>query len=252
MVESLIDDAEAEAAKATGAATDPGGLTFEFARIWENSNQAEENEKDSGVDTDFWAQMIAKAQEEKEKAAAQEVAASGRGALRKAKAIVVRHRRHFKAFTDIAGQTTYQQLLEDSPEKKKHRKSKSQDSDKEYTFKGVESSPSPSEAEPESTFDVPGDLGEISSDIPTSSKARPSTGSRNHKQVQKREPVCSLCDAHHGENECNAIQTLEGSRRLRLLLLAGNDSTEEKVSLFIWENTIYKHVFSPGTSPILP
>jgi len=64
------------------------GLTFEFAQIWENSNQAEEN-NDAEVDTGFWAQMIARAQEEKEQVAAQEAAESGRGAKRRAKAAVV-------------------------------------------------------------------------------------------------------------------------------------------------------------------
>lgn len=91
MVQSVIDDAEAEAAKAIDAKTESAGLTFEFAQIWENSNQTGDSGEASGVDVDFWAQMIAKAQEEKEKAAAQEVAATGRGAQRKAKAIVVRH-----------------------------------------------------------------------------------------------------------------------------------------------------------------
>lgn len=89
MIESLIDDAEVEAAKAKDEKTESAGLTFEFAQIWENTNQAGDNEEANDVDVDFWAQMIAKAQEEKEKAAAQEVAASGRGAQRKAKAIVV-------------------------------------------------------------------------------------------------------------------------------------------------------------------
>lgn len=88
-VESLIQEAEIEAAKAKDTKTESTGMTFEFAQIWENSNQTGANEDAGEVDKDFWTQMIAKAQEEKEKAAAQEVAATGRGAQRRAKAIVV-------------------------------------------------------------------------------------------------------------------------------------------------------------------
>ena len=83
----MIENAIHEASKPKETVAESSGLTFEFAQIWESSNQAEEGKE--LVDTDFWAKMIAQAQEEKEKMAAQEVAESGRGAKRRAKAAVV-------------------------------------------------------------------------------------------------------------------------------------------------------------------
>jgi chromodomain-helicase-DNA-binding protein 4 len=87
-IDLMIENAIQEASKPKETVTEASGLTFEFAQIWESSNPAEEG-NELEVDSDFWAKMIAQAQEEKEKMAAQEVAESGRGAKRRAKAAVV-------------------------------------------------------------------------------------------------------------------------------------------------------------------
>jgi chromodomain-helicase-DNA-binding protein 4 len=87
-IDLMIGNAIQEASKPKETVTESSGLTFEFAQIWESSKQAEEG-NELEVDTDFWAKMIAQAQEEKERTAAQEVAESGRGAKRRAKAAVV-------------------------------------------------------------------------------------------------------------------------------------------------------------------
>jgi hypothetical protein len=86
----MIENAIQEASKPKETIAESSVLTFEFAKIWESSNQEEEG-NEIEVDTDFWAKMMAQAQEEKERLAAQEVAESGRGAKRRAKAAVVCH-----------------------------------------------------------------------------------------------------------------------------------------------------------------
>lgn len=56
-------------------------MKFEFAQMWETSNPADE---EGEGDTDFWAKMIAEAQDEKERLAAEEGENMGRGARRRA------------------------------------------------------------------------------------------------------------------------------------------------------------------------
>lgn len=87
-VDQLIENAIREASKPKSDIPESSGLSFEFAQIWESSTPMDEGNELEG-DGDFWSKMIAKAQEEKEKIAAQEVAKSGRGAQRRAKAAVV-------------------------------------------------------------------------------------------------------------------------------------------------------------------
>ncbi|CCA67695.1 probable CHD1-transcriptional regulator [Serendipita indica DSM 11827] len=117
-VDNLIENAE-EAAKPRAPTTESIGTIFEFAQVWESANT---EEGDENLDTDFWSTMIAKVQEEKETAAAQEVVASGRGGKRAAKAAVQK----------------YHILLEESPEKAKKagKGKKSHESDVEYQEPG--------------------------------------------------------------------------------------------------------------------
>lgn len=85
----MIENAIQEASKPREIVAEASGMTFEFAQIWESSGTAD-NGNEPEEDTDFWAKMMEQAQEERERLAAQEVAESGRGAKRKAKAAVVR------------------------------------------------------------------------------------------------------------------------------------------------------------------
>ncbi len=87
MIDSLITNAEEEASKPKAATDETSAMKFEFAQMWETTNPVEDSEE---ANADFWAKMIANAQDEKEKLAAQEEEESGRGAKRKAKAVVVR------------------------------------------------------------------------------------------------------------------------------------------------------------------
>ncbi|KAG8855985.1 hypothetical protein FRB91_001375 [Serendipita sp. 411] len=113
-IDALIEGAEKEAAMRKESTTESSGMTFEFAQIWEKTDPQDEA-GNTAIETDFWAQKISQIQSQKEKEAAQEVADSGRGGRRAAKAAV----------------KTY---LIDSPDKKKNlsKKKKPDDSDIEY------------------------------------------------------------------------------------------------------------------------
>ena len=87
MIDSLITNAEEEASKPKATSDEASGMKFEFAQMWETTNPVEDSDD---VNADFWAKMIANAQDEKEKLAAREEEESGRGAKRRAKAMVVR------------------------------------------------------------------------------------------------------------------------------------------------------------------
>jgi len=87
VIDSLITNAEEEASKPKATSDEASGMKFEFAQMWETTNPVEDSDD---VNADFWAKMIANAQDEKEKLAAREEEESGRGAKRRAKAMVVR------------------------------------------------------------------------------------------------------------------------------------------------------------------
>lgn len=119
-VNMMIENAIKEASKPREEVTEASGLTFEFAQIWESSGPAT-NENEPEVDMDFWAKKMELAQKERERVAAQEVAESGRGVKRKARAAV-----------------TYQMDFEDSPQKTQPKSKKIVQEDNDYNEPGLD------------------------------------------------------------------------------------------------------------------